>query len=177
MTLRDEALLMLDKRGAVLETARCVSALLRNNNITGAVIGGVSVVLHGHIRTTRDVVVWVLGPLTEVSRLLESSGATFDAAMKEFLLDSIPVHLVDENMVQPPPKQTMEIEQVLTVSLPDLINLKLRSGLKHVIRAQDLADVIGLIRAHHLPGDFAGKLEKSLRPEFRKLVKAVQKES
>jgi hypothetical protein len=71
----------------------------------------------------------------------------------------------------------MEIEQVLTVSLPDLINLKLRSGLKHVTRAQDLADVIGLIRAHHLRGDFAGKLEKSLRPEFRKLVKAVQKES
>jgi hypothetical protein len=121
--------------------------------------------------------VWISGPLSGVSRLLESSGATFDAARREFLLDSVPVHLVDQNVVQPPPKQTLEIEKVLTVSLPDLINLKLRSGLKHVTRAQDLADVIGLIRAHHLRGDFAGKLDKSLRAEFRELAKAVQRES
>jgi hypothetical protein len=43
-------------------------------------------------------------------------------------------------------------------------------------RAIDIADVIGLIRANKLTGQFAAKLQKSLRAEFRKLVKAVQRE-
>jgi predicted nucleotidyltransferase len=50
---------MLEKRGAVLETARRVSHLLRDNKINGAIIGGVAVVLHGHVRTTKDVDVFI----------------------------------------------------------------------------------------------------------------------
>jgi len=174
MTLRDEALLMLDKRGAVLETARRISTLMRDHSIGGAIIGGVAVVLHGHIRTTRDVDVWVDAPLAGFQKVLESNGASFDPKKKEFILDAIPVHLVDENMVQPPPRERVTIDKVTTVGMPDLVNMKLRSGLKNIARAQDLADVIGLIRCHNLRGDFAAKIEKSLRPEFRKLVKAVQ---
>src|SRR5439155_26150806 len=52
MNLRHEAMLMLDKRGAVLATAVKVSRVMRERGIDGAVIGGVAVVLHGHIRTT-----------------------------------------------------------------------------------------------------------------------------
>lgn len=55
--------------------------------------------------------------------------------------------------------------------------MKLRSGLASTVRAQDLADVIGLIRARHLTAEFAARLQKDLRPEFRKLVKAVQADS
>lgn len=173
MTLRDEALLMLDKRGAVLETARRVSSLLSQHKISGAIIGGVSVVLHGHIRTTRDVDVWIEGPLSSFRPAIESIGGTFDADRKEFLLDSVPIHLVDENMVQPQPRQVVEIEEITTISLPDLLNLKLKSGLARISRAQDLADVIGLIKCHNLTGSYAGQIDKPLRPEFRKLVKAV----
>ena len=60
-----------------------------------------------------------------------------------------------------------------TVGLEDLINMKLDSGRRDPLRAQDLADVIGLIRHHGLGADFARRLDKSLRPEFRKLAKAV----
>ena len=40
---------MLDKKGAVLETAVKVSRLLQQHHLDAAVIGGVAVVLHGHI--------------------------------------------------------------------------------------------------------------------------------
>jgi hypothetical protein len=56
MALRDESLLMLDKRGAVMEAARRI-------------------------------------PPNNINRLLESSGAAFNAETGNFLLDSIPVHL------------------------------------------------------------------------------------
>ena len=165
---------MLDKRGAVLETAHSISRLLRQGKINGAVIGGIAVVLHGHVRTTRDVDVWVQGPLAEFGNLLEDHGATFDRKHKEFILDGIPVHLVAEEMAVPRPSGTVEIDGILTVSLADLINLKLHSGMKNIARAQDIADVIGLIRQRRLTAAFAGRLHKSLRAEFRKLVKAVR---
>jgi predicted nucleotidyltransferase len=57
--LPDEALLMLEGRGAVLETARHVSRILLAQHVPGAVIGGVSVTLHGHVRATSDVDVYV----------------------------------------------------------------------------------------------------------------------
>jgi hypothetical protein len=55
MNLQTEALLMLEHRGAILDTAREVSDLLRQHKIRGAIVGGIAVVLNGHLRTTRDV--------------------------------------------------------------------------------------------------------------------------
>jgi hypothetical protein len=43
--VRDEALLMLEGSGAVLETARDISRILLESDIAGAVIDGVSVTL------------------------------------------------------------------------------------------------------------------------------------
>jgi hypothetical protein len=54
-SIREEALLILRGRGAILDTAREVSAVLRAQGIEGGVIGGVAVVLHGHVPTTVDV--------------------------------------------------------------------------------------------------------------------------
>ncbi len=63
-----------------------------------------------------------------------------------------------------------------TVCLADLIAMKLRSGLVKITRAQDLADVLGLIRRRGLKGDFARELDPDLRPAFRKLVNAIASE-
>jgi hypothetical protein len=54
--------------------------------------------------------------------------------------------------------------------------MKLRSGSTNLLRAQDLADVIGLIRHHRLTNGFARQLDKALRPIFRKLVRLIQRE-
>jgi hypothetical protein len=62
------------------------------------------------------------------------------------------------------------------VTLADLIDMKLRSGSTNLLRAQDLADVIGLIRHHRLTSGFARHLDKALRPAFRQLVRMIQRE-
>jgi len=75
------------------------------------------------------------------------------------------------------PKKTVTIEGVTTVTLVDLIDMKLRSGSTNLLRAQDLADVIGLIRHHRLTSGFARHLDKALRPTFCQFVHLIQRES
>jgi hypothetical protein len=174
--LRDEAVLILDKRGTVLDIARDVSRLMRAAGCPGVVIGGVAVVLHGHLRTTKDVDIFLNPPLKPLADLLTNNGFSFDRAGRAFVKHGVPVHLVSPEQVGPAPKETVEIEGVTTVALPDLIGMKLRSGSSNLLRAQDLADVIGLIRHHRLTGEFARRLDKTLRVPFRKLVRLIQRE-
>ena len=174
--LLDEALLILDKRGAVLDLAREVSRLMRNAGLPGVVIGGVAVALHGHLRTTKDVDILVNPPLKPLADLLTNNGFSFDRAERAFVKHGVPVHIVSPKQVGSVPKERVEIEGVTTVALPDLIGMKLRSGSTNLLRAQDLADVIGLIRHHRLTGEFARHLDKTLRAPFRKLVRLIQRE-
>jgi hypothetical protein len=175
--LRREALLLLDGRGAILSTARELSALIRAANLVGPVIGGVAVVLHGHVRTTVDIDIYTSKSASPIADLLVSHGFTHDQVRREFVRDSIPVLLVLADQLRAEPKQITEIDGITTVSLADLIEMKLRSGTANLLRAQDLADVIGLIRCHRLTGEFARHLDKSLRPSFRKLAKAIAAEN
>lgn len=167
---------MLENRGAVLETAVKVSRILEGAKIDGAIIGGISVFLHGHARTTRDVDVFVRGPLGQCKAPFEAAGLVWDTKEREFYCDGVPVQLVNEDVVQPEPKKFTRIDDVTTLRLSDLISIKLRCGMENVTRAQDIADVIGLIRVHQLGGGFARYLDKGVRSEFKKLVRAVRGE-
>lgn len=172
--LRDEAILMLDKRGAILDTAREISGLLRHHKIDACVIGGVAVVLHGHLRTTKDVDIFCGDPLAKLRDVLVKAGFRFDAKRREFDRDGIPVQLVDSK-VTTAPAATTDIDGVRVVDLAGLITMKLRSGSASVLRAQDIADVIGLIRHHHLRKTFAARLPGELRKSFRDLIAAVER--
>jgi hypothetical protein len=174
MSLQTEVILMLENRGEVLETARRVSAILRKANVDAAVIGGVAVFLHGYKRTTADVDVFVADSLQAASDALEGAGLKFDAGNREFRSGEVSVQLVEKKLVKPVPIHRATIDQIVTISLADLINLKVKSGTGNVKRTQDIADVVGLIQANHLTSAFAAKVAKELRPEFRKLVKAVR---
>lgn len=176
-TLRDEALQLLDKRGKVLDIAREVSQLMRTAGIPGAVIGGIAVVLHGHIRTTKDVDIFAPPPLEPLADLLIAHGFLFDREEKAFIKCSVPVHLVLPEQVGSTLQETIELDGVTTTTLVDLVEMKLRTGSSNLLRAQDLADVIGLIRHHQLSSAFAQHLDKSLRPAFRKLARMIQKEN
>ena len=166
----------MDKRSSILDVARELSRLMRENGIRGVVVGGVAVVLHGHVRTTKDVDVFVEEPLDPLADLLIANGFVFDAGRKEFVREGVPVHLVTIEQLKQLPRKTVEIEGITTVSLEDLIEIKLRSGSSNVLRAQDLADAIGLIRHHRLTGEFARHLDKALRPTFRRLIKELKRE-
>lgn len=171
--LKREAWRLLEGDSAILDVARDVSRILREADIRGAVIGGVAVVLHGYVRTTVDVDVFTPGPPEALAAALRTGGYRFRRAAREFVRGAVPVHLVLADQLGPPPKRLAEIDGVTTVSLADLINIKLRSGTRSVLRAIDLADVIGLIRCNRLSGAFAAKVDRPLRPEFRKLARAV----
>jgi hypothetical protein len=173
---RREALLVLEGRGAVLETARVVSGLLDPDE-GGAVVGGVAVTLHGHVRTTRDVDVYLPGDPAAFAGRLIAAGFALDAGRREFVREGIPVPLVRPEQVPDRPRTYVDLDGIRTVSLPDLIAMKLRSGSKNLLRAQDLADVIGLIRRHTPGPDFAARLPGDLRPEFRKLARAVARDA
>jgi hypothetical protein len=175
--LRNEALLILDKRGNILDMAREVSRLMRDADVDGVVIGGVAVVLHGHVRTTKDVDIFITSKLESLADLLTTNDFTFDKTERAFIKQGIAVHLVQPEQVGTLPKETVEIDGITTVSLVDLINIKLRSGSENLLRAQDLADVIGLIRHHQLTNDFAKQIEKPLRSAFRKLVRMIEREN
>ena len=174
--LRDEALKLLDGRGAILDAAREISAAMREAGVEGAIVGGVAVVLHGHVRTTVDVDVYSPEPAPKLVELLESLGFALDRSRRQFTRGDLIVHIVRPEQVGEPPRRFVTIDGVATVSLADLIAMKLRSGLAKMTRAQDLADVIGLIRKCGLKGDFARKLDAPLRPSFRELVRAVASE-
>jgi len=173
---REEALRLLDKRGSILDLAREVCRLMRQAGISGVVIGGIAVVLHGHLRATEDIDVFLDQPLEEMADMLIAAGFQYDEKRREFVRGEVPVHVVTRAQVAKPPRQAVEIEGITTVSLADLIEMKLKSGSENILRAQDLADVIGLIRKNGLTGEFARHLDKSLRPVYRKLVKAIETE-
>ena len=174
--MRREALLLLDAKGDILETAREVSRALANLEGRAAVVGGIAVVLNGYVRTTVDVDVYVEGSLTLAAKAIQELGFQHDPIRREFVRRSIPIHFVTARQVPDSPKRIVEIEGVRTVSLEDLIAMKLRSGTANLLRAIDLADVIGLIRANQLKTSFASRLPKDLRDGFRRIVKAIADE-
>jgi hypothetical protein len=176
VNLRDEALLLLDKQGKILDIAREISALMRAAGLHGVVIGGIAVVLHGHLRTTKDVDIFSPPPLEPLAELLTAHGFVFDRAERAFVKHGVPVHLVLPEQIGLSLHEVIEIDRISTAPLADLINIKLRSGSANLLRAQDLADVIGLIRVHKLDRSFARQLDKTLRPAFRRLVRMIQKE-
>jgi hypothetical protein len=167
-------MLMLDKRGAVLATAREVTSLTAAAKIDACVIGGVAVVLHGHVRTTKDVDVYC-EDLAAVRDVLIEVGWAWNAERREFQLGDVPVQLVDSRVADAP-RAAVELEGVRVASLADLITMKLRSGLRKIVRARDIADVIGLISDRGLRKTFAGRLGADVRDEFRRLVDAVERD-
>jgi hypothetical protein len=157
---------MLGEDSKLIATARRVSAV-------APVLGGVAVFLHGYRRTTADVDVFADDSERVASALMEL-GATWDETRREHTLGGIPVHIVTVRETGDEPTRISEIEGVRVVGLADLIRYKLRSGLRSVARAKDLADVVELIKAIPLDKSFAGKLPTELRNEFKQLVESIE---
>jgi hypothetical protein len=122
-----------------------------------------------------DVHVWVADPLATIADALREAGATFEAVKREFILNDVPIHLVTIDQTGFAPTHRIELENIKTVSLGDLISLKLSSGVNNVLRSQDIADVIGLIRSNHLDGSFTPKIAKEYRKDFKGLLEAIAK--
>jgi hypothetical protein len=72
----------MNKRSAILDLVREVSRLMRDAWISGALIGGIAVVLHDHVRTTMSIDIFTEGPLEPLAALLLASGFDHDPGKK-----------------------------------------------------------------------------------------------
>ena len=167
------------------EVADRVHARLARDGIDHAIVGGVAVCLHGYRRNTVDLDVLVRAEDGAALRsALEAEGFRWLAAKKEYRSPSdVAVQLVlageSEGPGQPAkfpdpgdPKHVTTIEGLPVLSLPQLIQAKLACGLGDLRRThKDFADVVELIAVHRLDGSYARHLHKSVRKEFRELVK------
>lgn len=186
---------------AATSTARWTYRMLANENlwqvahdvhdslsaaaVPHAVVGGVAVCLHGYRRNTVDLDLLVRPTDADAVRgALNARGYVWDAAVKEFRSASgVPVQFVmagerqgkgqESNFPDPAdPRAVVAIEELPVLSLAELVQSKIACGLGNVRRAhKDFADVVELIALHHLDGSFARLLHKSVRKEFRALVR------
>jgi hypothetical protein len=163
--------------------------LLAGKGIDHAVVGGVAVCLHGYRRNTVDVDLLIRPTDTGTVRsVLEADGFTWLAAEGEFRSASgVPVQFVlageSEGPGQPTTfpnpgdaKHVTQIEGLPVLSLASLIQSKIACGLGDIRRTyKDFADVVELIAIHRLDGSFARFLHKSVRKEFRELVRRARR--
>lgn len=122
--------------------------------------------LHGHVRATKDLNVYVPEPVSESSDALIANGYSLDAKRREFRRAGIPVQIVTDEQTGGPPSRICTIRRIQTVGLADLINMKLRSGRQSVRRAQDIADVIVLIRVCKPTSAYAGRIDRAQRGAY-----------
>jgi hypothetical protein len=169
------------------DIAEEVHAVLSRHGIAHAIVGGVAVCLHGYQRNTVDLDLLIQGEdSVRFQSALEAAGFVWNATAKEFRSPSgVVIQCViageregrGQEATFPNPgdaKHVTTIEGLPALSLAQLIQSKLACGLGDVRRThKDFADVVELIAIHRLDGSFAQFLHKSLRKEFRKLVRSV----
>lgn len=169
------------------EATERVHGLLTAKDIDYAIVGGVAVCLHGYRRNTVDLDLLIKpADAAAIRSTLEAGGFLWSAEDKEFLSASgVPIQFVmageSEGVGQqarfPDPsesKHRTKIEGLPVLSLSQLIQAKIACGLGDMRRThKDFADVVELIAIHRLDGSFARFLHKSVRKEYRQLVRSV----
>lgn len=141
-----------DKKRALL---RELEPLCRELGVSPVVIGGLAVSHHGYVRTTRDVdfLLTERDALTLGGRLKAELGWKRQGeGFKNTILDVGLDICVEgrrtsprgtETFPSPESLRSLKVEPFRVVALPELLALKVKSA-----RAQDDADVVGLLKAH-----------------------------
>ena len=170
------------------EVAERVHQLLGAQKVPYAVVGGVAVCLHGYRRNTVDLDL-LIGPedVAGFRAALDSGGFAWHGKEKEYrsasgvavqvLLAGEPEGPGQEAKFPNPsdPDSVTTIEGVSVLTLAQLIQAKLACGLGNARRThKDFADVVELVAIHQLDGSFARFLHKTVRKEFRQLVRRAR---
>lgn len=181
-----------DEKSAVFDALRKIVQRLKELQVPFAVVGGMALYQHQFRRFTEDVDILVTPEgLQEIHAKLEGLGyvAPFAGSKQlrdvengvriEFLVSGqFPGDGKPKPVAFPDPAgRSIEVDGIPVLRLPELIELKLASGMTRVTRMKDFADVIELIRILKLPETFAAQLDAYVRPKFLELWSAVQRES
>jgi hypothetical protein len=180
-----------EEKSAVHESLREIASRLDALGIAYAVVGGMSLFLHGFRRFTEDVDVLVspdglksiheklvgLGyvPLFQGSKNLRDVAR---GVRIEFLVTGgYPGDGKPKAISFPDPADCfVDIAGIRCVPLPRLLELKLASGLSNAGRLRDLADAQELIRHLNLPIDLSEQLDPSVREKYVELWNGVNQD-
>lgn len=181
-----------DEKSAVFDALRKIVHRLKELQVPFAVVGGMALYQHKLRRFTEDVDILVTPDgLRHIHEKLEGLGyvAPFAGSKQlrdvengvriEFLVaGQFPGDGKPKPVAFPDPAgRSIEVDGIPVLRLPELIELKLASGMTQVTRMKDLSDVIELVRILKLPEAFADQLNPYVRPKFLELWSAVQRES
>jgi hypothetical protein len=178
-----------DEKSAVHRTLREITRRLGQLGIDYALVGGMALFAHGFRRFTEDVDLLVTREsMDRVIEGLEGLGYIRPAGSStklrdtqtrvriEFLISGgypgdgkpKPVSFPD------PAGKVVDIGGLKVLGLPQLVDLKLASGISAAHRLKDLSDVQEVIRVLKVPRDFADKLNPYVRDKFIELWTAVE---
>lgn len=173
----------------VQRAAKRISAALQDLGIPHVICGGLAVAAHGHLRVTEDVGI-LLTPAGLaafkscwlgrgwVERFAGSRGlrdVENQVKVDVLLTGDFPASGQPGPIAFPEPTGvSVGIGGASILCLSKLVELKLASGLGAPDRLQDFADVIALVRANRLPGDFETQLHPHVRPKWRELWTLAQ---
>lgn len=172
-------------KGLMNKTLRRLARDLEARGIAYNIIGAIALNQHGYQRFTVDIDV-LLTPdgLRRFTEELVGRGyrPAFEGARKQFkaTAENITVDVITSGeypgdgkpkpIVFPDPATyPVEINGIQTLALPQLVELKLASGMTGRGRLKDLADVQELIRVLGLSAEFAEQLDPFVQPKYREL--------
>jgi hypothetical protein len=178
-----------EDKSAVHQALRCITERLETLRVPYAVAGGMALYFHGYRRFTEDVDILVTREgLSTIHEELEGRGYlppfsgsknlrdTINGVRIEFLIAGDypgdgkpkPVAFAD------PTSCAVEIAGMKFLSLHEIIQLKLASGMTNAARLKDLGDVQELIVTLSLPESLADDLDPFVRAKYRELWLAVK---
>jgi hypothetical protein len=177
-----------EKGNAVHQALRKITGRLTELGIPYAVVGGMAMFFHGYRRFTDDVDVLVTSEgLKELHRQLEGLGYlppfagskqlrdTENGVRVEFLVSG---EYPGDGKPKPvsfpkPDESSIEIEGIRFLRLPQLIEIKLASGMSNPRRAQDLVDVQRMIELLNLPEGLATQLNPYVQDKYKEIWAVV----
>lgn len=183
-----EGLLFFQGKGMLNSALQKIAADLERVGIDYVAIEAIALNRHGYRRFTEDIdLLLTREGLEKFREKLIGRGyrPAFEGARKKYRTsENIPLEIITtgefpgdgkpKSVVFPDPADVVVIiDEVKTINLEKLIELKLASGMTAADRLKDLADVQELIKVKRLDAAFAENLDASVRARFVELAEAV----
>jgi hypothetical protein len=178
-----------ERESAVYKALEKIVRRLEDLGVPFVVVGGMAMFLHGYRRFTEDVDILVNADgLRQVHANLEGRGYLPPFAGSKHLRDAdtgvriefltsgdYPGDGKPKPVAFPEPASARDtIDGIPCLALPQLVELKLASGMTNPGRLKDLADVQEMIAVLGLGEDFAERLNPFVREKYRELWAGTQ---
>jgi hypothetical protein len=173
----------------VHQALRRLTATLEADGIDYAIAGAMAMNAHGYRRATTDVDVLLTREGLErfkelhlglgwVERFPGSKGlrdTEFGVKIDVLIAGDYPGDGKPKSVRFPDPGVAIQGHGVRVLSIKDLVELKLASGLTNADRLKDLADVQELIRHASIPIELEAKLDPMVRSKFTEIWHATRR--